>query len=240
MRINISPGDKHGMLTIIKEVDRKVLPCGQINRAFLCKCDCGNMTTVRIAHLVRDKIKSCGCLRGEKHKMCDTNLYGIWRSMKERTVRNKNNNANGAHNYRRKGIKICEEWEHSFLAFKKWAINNGYERGLQIDRIDNDGNYDPSNCRFVKNIINANNKDNTLYVVYKNNRYALSLLLLKLNKYQHYNAIRNRLVRGWSVERALDTPVRKGNYKKTIKYYNRIKFQNSVSLKKLENEIHQH
>ena len=86
-------------------------------------------------------------------------LYSVWKSMKERCL---NPNSMSYYRYGGRGIKICDEWLNSSFSFIKWGIENGYKRGLQIDRRDNDGNYEPSNCRWVTPKENANNKSNNV------------------------------------------------------------------------------
>ena len=88
-----------------------------------------------------------------KHGACLNSLYGVWLSMKYRcnSPRSQNESWNG------RGITVCKEWE-DFLPFHNWAVNNGYEKGLTLDRIDNDGNYSPSNCRFTTWSVQNSNK----------------------------------------------------------------------------------
>jgi hypothetical protein len=197
------------MLTVIKETEHCVLPSGQTNRVFLCKCDCGNETKVKLLHLVRNRIISCGCLIGEKHGDSNSKLYKLWRAVKWRC--NKNYFQNQF--YSGKNITICDEWNSSYLAFKEWALNNGYKQGLQIDRIDNAKGYFPENCRFATIIENANNKDNTVYISYKGQRLAFMDALRIKGLDAKESTIRQRLNSGWEVEKAIDTPIKKGNYK---------------------------
>lgn len=120
---------------------------------WLCKCDCGNSVEIRSSALKHGDIKSCGCLQKEiitrirfKHGEEGTRLYIIWSNMKLRCL-NKNNPA--YKRYGERGIEICDEWKNDFLAFRFWAILNGYQDHLTIDRIDNDGDYEPNNCQFL-------------------------------------------------------------------------------------------
>lgn len=130
-----------------------------------CVCDCGTKCTIRGYSLLRGKTQSCGCLNKEKqkdfrghytHEMSKHPLYKVWKGMKKRCC---NKNDKRYHRYGGRGIKICKEWEkpENFIA---WGLQNGYKKGLSIDRIDNDGNYEPSNCRFIT--ITENRRNSSL------------------------------------------------------------------------------
>lgn len=120
-------------------------------------CDCGNKIVTNFYDIREGKTKSCGCLklsRITKHGFSRTKLYHVWISMKQRCV---NKNSCNYHRYGYKGIKVCKEWYNDFMEFKKWSDRNGYKEGLTIDRIDNNGNYEPSNCRWTTHIIQSTN-----------------------------------------------------------------------------------
>lgn len=208
--LNIEVGSVYGKLTVLGEGNKKVLPSGQTNRVLICKCECGKTKEVRIMHLVRDKIRSCGCLSRLKNGKISTKLYKVLKGMNERCDgKTKNSNC-----YFLKGITVCDEWKNDFMSFIKWAESNGYKEGLQIDRIDNSKGYFPENCRWVTPKVNANNKDTTLFVTYKNEKIALKLILERQNRDNDYYTIRRRLKRNWNADDAIDIPIREGNYKR--------------------------
>ena len=130
--------------------------------AWLCVCVCGNKTTVRGDHLRNGLIRSCGCLEAEnrnnganyKHGGRKSRLYSIWSGMKKRC---ENPNCIAYKNYGGRGIVICSEWSN-FSNFRHWALSHGYEKNLSIDRIDNEGNYEPQNCRWTDAKTQANNR----------------------------------------------------------------------------------
>jgi hypothetical protein len=207
-KLNIVLGDRFGKLTVSKELDKVYIPSGQSNRVFECVCDCGNIKTVRLVHLSNHKTKSCGCSHRKRNGDGGTLLCKVWRGIKSRCDGTYFQNKY----YFNKGIKVCDEWQQDFEPFKIWSINNGYVKGLQIDRIDNSGNYEPSNCRWVTSTINNNNRDNTIFLIYNNNKIAISDLLRSKQLDNYKAAILGRIKRGWSHDRAIDTPIKKGNY----------------------------
>jgi len=137
---------------------------------WICNCDCGNKNiNIRGSDLITGKIQSCGCLRIEsitKHGKYNTKLYKVFQNMKSRCL-NKNNPTYTY--YGDRNIKICSKWldvENGFINFYNWAIDNGYHEGLSLDRIDNNGNYSPENCRFVTKKEQSRNTRNNVYLTF--------------------------------------------------------------------------
>ena len=110
--------------------------------------------------------------------------------------------------YAGKGITVCDQWR-KFSEFEKWALAHGWKRGLQIDRIDNNGNYEPSNCRFVTSRENNRNRECLRYVVFKGKRMCITEAMEVAGTKILRHAVYVRLNKGWSVEDALLTPARK-------------------------------
>ena len=185
-----------------------------------CKCECGNIVNVSSNSLKNNNTKSCGCLSLKikksrnkekcnfyKHGKTKTRLFNIWHSMKQRCLINTNRNYKL---YGGRGIKICNEWlnkENGFINFYNWAINNGYKDNLTIDRINNNGDYKPNNCRWVSQKQQSNNRRTNHYITYNGETHTIaewsditkiksSTISKRINKYK------------WSIEKSLTTEVK--------------------------------
>lgn len=146
----------------------------------------------------------------KEHNLTGSRIYNIYCSMKQRCFYKKNNRFQ---NYGGRGITICDEWKNDFMSFYNWAMDNGYKDNLTIDRINNDGNYEPNNCRWVEEKTQAKNRRNNIIIEYNGKNYCLKDLCKKLNL--KYATIYRRLKLNIPLEQAL-----KKDYKQ--KYVNNL------------------
>lgn len=201
-------GRRVGKLTVVSLSDRLY---GR-QKIYECKCDCGNVVYVRACHITSGHTKSCGCLKSEsmkkvatKHGRSRERLAQIWYGMRKRCS---NNNCEQFKNYGGRGITVCDEWLHDFQAFYDWAMANGYEDHLTIDRIEVNGNYSPDNCRWITNKDQQNNRRTSHLLTYKGETRSLKdwSKIVGIN----YSTLKGRInVYGWSAEKALETNAKK-------------------------------
>lgn len=176
-----------------------------------CVCDCGNEKVVSSDHMKNGDIVSCGCIQrltlppvNKKHGMSNTRLYTIWSLMKYRCC---NSSRREYKRYGGRGIKVCDEWM-KFKSFMEWSIANGYSDDLTLDRIDNDGDYAPSNCRWVSMQVQAFNKSTNRYITHNGQTKTITQWASDSN--MPYYVLKKRIdVLHWDFERAISEPPRK-------------------------------
>lgn len=176
-----------------------------------CVCDCGNENIVSSDHLKNGDIVSCGCVKrstlppsNKKHGMSNTRLYTIWKLMKYRCS---NPSRREYRIYGGRGIKVCDEW-NEFDSFMRWAVNNGYSEELTLDRIDNDGNYTPSNCRWASRQTQSLNKSTNRYITHNGQTKTITQWATENNI--PYYVLKKRIdILNWDFERAISEPPKK-------------------------------
>lgn len=202
-------GQRFGKLVVIERSGTK----GH-NTMWLCRCDCGNTSIVSRGNLLNGQTKSCGCNKhkpavNKTHGQSKTRLYFVWRNMLNRCY---NANVPDFPNYGGRGISVCTEWQKDFQAFQQWAMDNGYDgsakRGeFTIERIDPNGNYEPSNCKWANEIQQANNKRSNHYIEYLGN--TITLKQASETSGIPYKTLFKRVNElGWDIEKAMTTKVR--------------------------------
>lgn len=169
-------GDKYNRLTILDMYKEKS------KTVFKCKCDCGKIVdNIQPFSLISGNTKSCGCYNKElrmkrnlkhndAHRENKTRLYKIWIDMRKRC---NNPNTKSAKNYYFKNIKVCEAW-NDYNIFKEWALNNGYNDDLTIERIDNSLGYNPENCKWILKSEQSKNRTTNHYISYNGETHTLT------------------------------------------------------------------
>lgn len=157
-------GEKFGRLTVLNKYGHS----GK-ETTWLCKCECGNIGAVVGRDLRTGNTKSCGCLQKDRAREANIKhggaergdkeiLYKRWESMKKRCNQP---NCKSYKDYGGRGIKVCKEWLNDYNAFREWAIKNGFEAHLTIERIDYNGDYCPENCTWIPKCEQSKNRRNT-------------------------------------------------------------------------------
>ena len=185
---------------------------------YKCKCHkCNKIVNKTLEHLIQRYKKgyrnmTCGCFDYKhnhlyKDGLSNTRLKYIYNDMKQRCYKKSNP---AYKNYGGRGIRICDEWLNDFKEFYRWSLNNGYKENLTIDRINNNDDYKPSNCRWATMLEQIRNRRNTVILTYKNETKTIKEWA------QNYNielsTLRTRIKRGWDIERALNEKTH-SNYK---------------------------
>lgn len=206
VKIHDLTGEAFGRLTALKCVGSD----GR-RRLWDCECSCGNRLIVNATALRTGHTKSCGCYKREYasaratiHGLRNTRLFRIWAGTRQRCS---NSNNPSYPRYGGRGINVCPEWDRSFTVFYDWALANGYDETLTLERIDNDKGYSPENCRWATRLEQGNNKSNTVIVEFRGEVGPVSPLIRK-HAVVSEKLVRSRLRKGWTAERALLEPLR--------------------------------
>ncbi len=196
----------HG-LVILEEVERK----HRYRRRVRVKCYCGNIFAVDLVQINIGHTRSCGCLRNKKaaerkrtHGLSEHPIYGIWSGIKARCY---NVNTVAFKSYGGRGIEMCDEWKNDFMPFYTWAVANNWAKGMEVDRINGDGNYEPGNCRIVTKLVNIRNIARNRHCFFNGQTKVLTEWCLELNL--NYRTTLARLVAGRTIEDAFTSPVLK-------------------------------
>lgn len=207
-------GKTFGRLTVISVVPKEERK-DKKRMYYVCECSCGMQKIVRRDALTSNAILSCGCLQKEKalkantkHGFYKERLYKVWDSMKQR-CNNPNNKKYSK--YGGRGISVCPEWENDYLAFREFMLSQGYDPKAPfgectIDRIDNDGNYCPENCRVITIQEQQHNRETSAFYYLDGKRYTLTQIANKLGIPRP--TLQGRLKRGLSIEEAISIPLR--------------------------------
>lgn len=220
---------EHGVpdswITVLSLADPYISPSdGHKRQRWLCQCKCGK-EFITLGHRIRKGLaKSCGCKptelsdeviesirkKNSTHGDSKSRLYKCWRGIKTRCLSPTDQHWK---DYGGRGITVCDEWADSYENFREWALSNGYKDDLTIDRIDVNGNYEPSNCRWATIKEQANNKRDNNYLTFNGKtqtvvQWAEELGIIPVT-------LEARIHRyGWSVERALTEPVHNNGVKR--------------------------
>jgi hypothetical protein len=202
MKLTDRLGQRYGRLLVIERAPNK--SAKDTNARWKCVCDCGREVIQYGQDLKKGKVVSCGCWNDEKrfkHGLADTLVHRVWIGMRSRC---NNPNSREYANYGGRGIKVCERWD----LFENFVADMGIRPdGYSIDRIDNNGNYEPSNCRWATTKQQLNNRRVNRVLELNGERKTMAEWADKLGV--RWDLLRCRIDRyGWTIEKALTTPVK--------------------------------
>lgn len=210
-------GQRFGRLNVIRRDTEQTTKCGI---KWICVCDCGNVKSILGDNLKKGKTQSCGCLQSElTSARCriygegsECRLYRIWKAMKSRCYYAKDI---GYPLYGGRGIKVCADWKGSYPCFKEWATKNGYSDLLTLDRANPNGDYEPSNCRWVDCKTQSNNTRRNVRLTHKGETHTVA-------EWGRITGIRpctiaRRKRDGWTDADCLEVPAVRGNNQQTRK-----------------------
>jgi hypothetical protein len=201
----VKPGYKKGCLTVLGIPFRIRKDNGNLSYRVICQCDCGYVTDFALIQIIKHTNQYCrecfyragtfnpgGYVHGESF----SSLYGRWKGIKARC---RNTNNINYYKYGGRGIKVCDKWFNSYLNFRYWAMSHGYREWLSLDRYpNNDGNYEPSNCRWATYEQQANNRRCSI-----SERNIKQLLILKKGGYNYNQLSRATNISPLKISRAL-------------------------------------
>jgi len=207
-------GERFGRLLVIQKTQDNVNRPGEkrIAEKWLCRCDCGTEREVFTVALLRKKepTLSCGCYTRDRitkqnitHGETYTRLFRTWSGMKTRCY---NPMSDHWSDYGARGIKICDEWLNNFIVFRDWAMKNGYNDNLTIDRKDVDGDYTPENCRFANAKSQANNRRSNQFLDIDGVKLTYTEWAQRLGA-KDRDIINRRLKKGWTEKEAVTIPL---------------------------------
>jgi hypothetical protein len=195
-------GQRFGRWTVIERG-----PNIKRRAGWICRCDCGEERAVESGNLVTGRSTSCGCGRLERtrtHGATGSAEYGTWTAMKSRCYGTSNA---GYPTYGARGITVCDAWHNDFVQFLRDMGPKPSDKHT-LDRIDPNGNYEPSNCRWALPNMQSNNRRNNRHLTFKGKTQTVSEWAREVGLRK--NALLYRLESGWDLERALTTPSRRG------------------------------
>ena len=195
--------EKINKLTLIRLLPPRIRTNGRKRPMGVFRCDCGDESEKTIYSVSSGHIKQClicankGRKKPLKHGLINHPLYRKWCDMKKRCY---NPNVDRFPNYGALGIIVCDDWKNNFKSFYDWSIDNGWEKGLTIDRKDVLKNYTPDNCRYITLREQHFNKRNTFYVEINNQKISLTKFLYIIDRPKLYGTIRAGLKSGKNME----------------------------------------
>lgn len=215
-KIELKTGDRFGKLSVVclDHIKKYTSPKGinQFKEYYLCVCDCGRTKITQKQCLLYGGCKSCGCLeyanqiskevKHRTHGYTGTRLYKCWCNMISRCYRK--NDINYKHYHDKLGITVCDEWKNNSSSFIKWALKNGYQDNLTLDRIDTYKGYYPENCRWVTHKEQMCNQTTNRNITIDGETKLFTHWCKFYNI--HRRTVTSRIEKGWSIKEALTTP----------------------------------
>lgn len=203
--LDIKIGDRFGNLVVIGTSAPR-----HKERTYVCKCDCGNEKTATSSSLFYGVTTSCGCMKSvhlhesyiRSHGNKPLQSKDIVRLRQNMITRCYRKSSKSYKDYGGRGITVCDEWLKDHDAFEKWCFDNGWKKGLEIDRIDNEGNYAPENCRFVTKMQNCNNRRTSRMITAFGETLSMADTARKYGI--KYSALQSSLDRGIPPEAAIE------------------------------------